>query len=154
MTTLPGLRSRWTIPCSCAASSASATARAMTRARTSGSGPSSRCSAKDLPGTSSSTRKSTSPSESKSNSVAMPGWSNRESARLETEAPSRRLVAQGLVADDLEGHLSLEARVLGPVHDPHPALAEALDDPVSTECCVHGVPGGTMAQHPIRKTKP
>ena len=77
-----------------------------------------------------------------------------ERASLETEAPSRRLVAQGLVADDLEGHLSLEARVLGPVHDPHPALAEALDDPVSTECGVHGVPGGTMAQHPIRKTKP
>ena len=79
---------------------------------------------------------------------------SRKRARLETEAPSRRLVAQGLVADDLEGHLSLEARVLGSVHDPHPALAEALDDPVSTECCVHGVPGGTMAQHPIRKTKP
>jgi hypothetical protein len=60
-----------------------------------------------------------------------------------SEAVPGRLVAQNVLAKNLERHVALEARVFGAVDGSHAALAEAFDDVVSAEGPTdHRGPGG------------
>jgi len=102
--TLPGLRSRCTIPCLCAADRASATCAPNLTTCSSGSGPFCRRSASDSPSSSSITRKCASPSCPTSNSVQMWGWLSEEivlasrSKRWRRSASSAKPVGSSLTA--------------------------------------------------------
>ena len=76
--TLPGLRSRWTMPCLCARSGRPRPARRSGRPGRAAAGPSGSRSASDSPSSSSITRKCASPSCPTSNSVQMWGWLSEE----------------------------------------------------------------------------
>ncbi len=71
--TFAGLRSRWTIPFSCASSSASATRPAIGTASSTGIGPRFSRSARSSPGTSSSTRNGWPSASSRPWMAAIPG---------------------------------------------------------------------------------
>ena len=79
--TFAGLRSRWTIPAACARASASAIGIASRSASLSGIPPFGMSLSRLLPGTSSITMKSASPSFSISWIVTMFGWLSEEAAR-------------------------------------------------------------------------
>src|SRR5262249_38548489 len=53
--------------------------------------------------------------------------------RLPGEALAEALVERELRRDELERDRALEAEIVGPVHDAHPALADQLLDPVADE---------------------
>ena len=51
------------------------------------------------------------------------------------EALECREISRHVVGQELQGNKAAEKRVLGLVHDAHPALAESLDDAVARDGC-------------------
>ena len=81
--TLPGFRSRWTMPCRWAASSASATSPAIRSASSAGSAPCSRRPARVSPSRHSMTRKSTGGADSSGPAAPLAGRSRPTSCRVQ-----------------------------------------------------------------------
>ena len=132
--TLPGLRSRWTMPCLCAALRASATCAPNFTTWSSGSGPFCSRSASDSPSSSSITRKCASPSCPTSKSVQMCGWLSEEivfasrSKRWRRSSSSAKPVGRILTATLRSRRVSLPSPDLA-----HPAGADRRQELVRPE---------------------
>ena len=143
--TLPGLRSRWTMPARCARSSASAIWAAELQdlvrsaaARATAAPPASRPRPAPSPGSRSS------PSRPTSNSVQMCGWLSAEIVRASRSKRARTSgFADQVLGQHLDRHVAAEPRVLGAVDLAHAARAERGDDFVGTEAGA-----GTQAHEP------
>ena len=139
----PGFRSRWTMPCSCAASSASAICRAIGSASASGTGPRSMIADRSSPATSSITSARTAacpePVEGLSSSpwiCAMFGMIQRRE-RLRFAREAREPI--GIVREQLRQHLdrdvAIESRVAGAEDLAHAADADGAADLVHAQSC-------------------
>ena len=63
--------------------------------------------------------------------VQMFGWLSAEAARASRCEPlDGGGIAGSVGGQELQRHLAAEARVLGPVDDPHASAAEEIEDPV------------------------
>ena len=132
--TFPGLRSRWTIPFSCAASSASAICRATARASSRGSGaalqPLGEVLALDeLHDEGADAARLLEAVDRGDVRVLELG----EELRLALEAGEAVGVGGERLGEDLDRDLALQLRVGRAVDDPHPALAERAGDLVAAE---------------------
>ena len=129
---LAGFRSRWTMPCSCAASSASAIWREIERTSASGIGPAAMRSASVGPLTSSMTSARVAPASSTPYRCAMFGWLSEASTALRGRtAPAVGSLAA--VGQDLQRDLAVQFRVVGAQDLAHAAFAQLVEDPIRAE---------------------
>ena len=138
---MAGFRSRWMMPCACAAPRPCANCRPSRTTSFEGTAPEASFLSSDSPAMYSVTRKSVSSAVSKSWMVAMLGWFSlaRETAswRNRLRAVSSARVPGG---QDFYGNVAFQLLVVRKKHHSHPACADLLHDTVVAKIFPEHVP--------------